>query len=104
MPIQQELDDSSYPDNLQTANIPIIDDEECQMIYGLERVNENMICAGYETGGVDTCSGDSGGPLIFDNFQIGIVSFGRHCGHARNPGVYSKVAHYREWINEIVGI
>ncbi|CAG2057042.1 unnamed protein product, partial [Timema podura] len=52
----KELDDNSYPDNLQTANIPIMDDEECQMIYGIERVNENMICAGYETGGVDTCT------------------------------------------------
>nr|CAD7433461.1 unnamed protein product [Timema monikensis] len=83
--IQQEFNDNSYPDILQSANIPIIDSEECQMIYGLDM-------------------GDSGGPLIFGNFQIGIVSFGRHCGHARNPGVYSKVAHYREWIDGIVGV
>lgn len=32
----------------------------------------------------------------------GITSWGQHCGYANKPGVYVKVAHYRNWIDEIM--
>ena len=49
--------------------------------------------------GQDSCTGDSGGPLIFREltddpwYQIGIVSFsaGNKCGTKYLPGVYTKV-------------
>lgn len=31
--------------------------------------------------------------------QSGIVSFGRGCGQAEFPGVYTKVSRYQGWIN-----
>jgi len=54
--------------------------------------------------GKDSCSGDSGGPLIFqDNpndpmFVVGIVSFGTDpCGEGF-PGVYTDTRKYSQWI------
>lgn len=61
-----------------------------------------MMCAGYVDGGRDTCQGDSGGPLVCDGFIQGIVSWGIECGERFHPGVYTKVANYRNWIDEII--
>ena len=54
---------------------------------------------------VDSCNGDSGGPLAYkrgDNdepwYLIGIVSYGtKKCGIGK-PGVYTKVTNYLDWI------
>ena len=54
--------------------------------------------------GIDSCNGDSGGPLIMKGFindpyyQIGIVSFGlKNCG-SDIPAVYTRVTNYLPWI------
>ncbi|XP_032070199.1 granzyme A-like [Thamnophis elegans] len=52
-------------------------------------VTMNMVCAGDKSGGKDACTGDSGGPLICNGVQRGIVSFGRGCGKSQYPGVYT---------------
>lgn len=53
------------------------------------------------------CAGDSGGPLIA-NFKngilLGVVSWGKGCGLAHFPGVYSDVRASRKWIHSITGI
>lgn len=51
-------------------------------------------------------TGDSGGPLqIVGNSRlaivVGVVSFGKGCP-SELPGVYSRVAHFLEWIEDIV--
>ncbi|KAI5106015.1 mannan-binding lectin serine protease 2 precursor, partial [Silurus meridionalis] len=72
------------------------------------KVTENMFCAGgTEAKGVDSCKGDSGGPLFIPAlgpippdtpYQIkGIVSWGPPvCGN--NKGYYTKVENYLDWI------
>ena len=61
----------------------------------------NMICAGKE--GKDTCQGDSGGPLVVavENkwTLIGVTSWGKGCGVANQPGVYTKVINFINIIN-----
>ena len=52
--------------------------------------------------GVDSCNGDSGGPLFLRDNDVytlrGIVSFGsRRCGTG-SPGVYTNVREYIPWI------
>lgn len=46
--------------------------------------------------------GDSGGPVveIYRNRPIvhGIVSWGRGCGLATHPGVYTRVSRFLQWI------
>nr|CAD7451214.1 unnamed protein product [Timema bartmani] len=47
--------------------------------------------------------GDSGGALLAEDFYgrmvvAGIVSWGLGCGRPTNPGVYTKVSQYTDWI------
>nr|XP_039249091.1 melanization protease 1-like [Styela clava] len=54
---------------------------------------------------LDTCKGDSGGPLLcLDNngkFNLhGIASYGpTPCGQRGLPGIYTQVSGYRDWID-----
>ncbi|XP_062992195.1 complement factor I [Elgaria multicarinata webbii] len=77
--------------------------ENCSDIYK-ERYFEGMECAGTNDGSVDSCKGDSGGPMVcFDSNDVGylwgIVSWGENCGEKGRPGVYTKVVHYFDWIS-----
>ncbi|RZC43130.1 serine protease snake-like, partial [Asbolus verrucosus] len=72
-------------------------------------VTETMLCAGEMKGGKDTCQGDSGGPLQIVMKEpycmygiIGITSYGKFCGFANSPAVYTKVSSYIPWIESIV--
>lgn len=85
---------------LKWANVSIIG--TCEEYYK-ERFLDGMECAGDLRGSVDSCQGDSGGPLVCTDaggvsYVWGIVSWGEKCGEAHFPGVYTKVAHYFEWI------
>ena len=50
-------------DTLQAATVPMTSDATCAEEYGSNFDPDTMVCAGYQDGGVDTCYGDSGGPL-----------------------------------------
>ncbi|XP_030631094.1 complement factor I isoform X2 [Chanos chanos] len=85
---------------LNWANVTIIGD--CKTYYK-DRYFDGMECAGDLEGKVDSCQGDSGGPLVCKDasgvsYVWGIVSWGENCGQPGFPGVYTKVAHYFEWI------
>ena len=51
--------------------------------------------------------GDSGSPLMCqdgDHWTIyGSVAWGHECAQARSPGVYTRIPHYRNWIDEVLG-
>jgi len=42
-------------DILQEAEVPLISNEKCQQQMPEYNITENMICAGYDIGGVDSC-------------------------------------------------
>lgn len=90
---------------LQTVAVPYISNAACRQIYG-SRVLEDMFCAGYEEGGRDACTGDSGGPIVLKMggtvLQIGTVSWGDGCADANRPGVYTSVQYHYEWIRSTV--
>ena len=84
-------------DNLQAAQVPIIDDGTCGADYGSLFDPTSQVCAGYQSGGVDTCNGDSGGPLQSPlgggaYRLVGLTSWGNGCAQAGSPGVYTRVA------------
>ncbi|XP_074599858.1 serine protease 30-like isoform X2 [Brevipalpus obovatus] len=90
---------------LAEADLPLIDNQKCRQWLNTDSISDQMICAGLERGGVDSCAGDSGGPLMvhLDGqwTLIGVTTFGgRCCGCPKNPGVYIKVSGYTDWINE----
>ncbi|XP_072398605.1 trypsin-1-like [Diabrotica undecimpunctata] len=92
-------------DILLEINIKIINWQTCkELLQDESEVTERMICAGYLKGGVDTCQADSGGPLELNGTLIGIVSWGRGCGEADYPGVYTHVARFRSWIKQHAGV
>ncbi|KAM8939431.1 complement factor I [Pelodytes ibericus] len=91
--------------HLKYGHVNLMDN--CSSIYK-ERFLDKMECAGTYDGSIDSCKGDSGGPLICTDvnkiaYVWGIVSWGENCGVAGFPGVYTKVALYYEWIARQVG-
>ena len=50
--------------------------------------------------------GDSGGPIhqwLDDHWeQVGIVSYGKGCARENNPGIYTRLSVYRNWILETI--
>ena len=96
---------------IQEAEIRTFSTEKCKSVYEKEFwYTNNMICAGKKAGGVDTCSGDSGGPLICESLETGVLeltgvtSWGEGCAMKGWPGVYVKVSNYILWISEATGI
>ncbi|PQK09513.1 hypothetical protein BB8028_0001g15830 [Beauveria bassiana] len=82
------------PEDLRQVSFPLIPRDQCnQRVQSLtgKRITENMICAGNV--GQDSCSGDSGGPLIDAQTGVlqGVVSFGFGCANQQLPGVYARV-------------
>ncbi|XP_037396813.1 complement factor I-like isoform X2 [Pygocentrus nattereri] len=88
-------------DVLKWTNVTITGN--CEDHYK-DRFLDGMECAGDS----DSCHGESGGPLVCKDasglsYVWGIVSWGEKCGEAGSPGVYTKVAHYFEWIRFHIG-
>eukprot|EP01024_Parvocaulis_polyphysoides_P029426 TRINITY_DN26546_c1_g1_i4.p1 TRINITY_DN26546_c1_g1~~TRINITY_DN26546_c1_g1_i4.p1 ORF type:complete len:413 (+),score=43.24 TRINITY_DN26546_c1_g1_i4:76-1314(+) len=98
---------------LQMGRVKLIDIDTCntiiQSVYGQVTVDkERMICAQHEN--MDTCKGDSGGPLIYEDdllspyhdLLVGLTSWGveRYCEGLGFPGVYSNISYYNDWIEK----
>jgi secreted trypsin-like serine protease len=84
-------------DDLMAASTHIVGDSTCSSDYGSDFDSATMVCAGEPAGGVDTCAGDSGGPLQASvgggaYVLVGITGWGDGCAQAGAPGVYTRVA------------
>lgn len=85
--------------------LPYWNRERCQKVYQYNYIPENVICAGGEEG-IDTCRGDSGGPLtrVGETIELwGVTSHGNiHCGTKNSPGIYTSVADHLDWIKTVL--
>ncbi|XP_049865502.1 trypsin-like [Pectinophora gossypiella] len=83
--------------NLMSVIVPVVSNQDCSKSYS--GITSRMFCAG--VAGKDSCQGDSGGPAVSnsDKVQRGIVSFGIGCAREGYPGVYTRVAAVRSWID-----
>eukprot|EP01134_Creolimax_fragrantissima_P006723 CFRG6723T1 len=100
-----EVEGSS--NTLQTVDLPLQPVEVCESTFNYQQtffLEKEMLCAGFPTGQLDACLGDSGGPQSFNDSQIGLVSWGDGCGRPDKYGVYTKVSFYVEWIEETTGV
>jgi secreted trypsin-like serine protease len=86
---------------LLQASVPVMADPDCTKAYSAYKA-EAMVCAGVPQGGVDSCQGDSGGPLIVNGKLAGITSWGEGCAAAGKPGVYTRLAAYRDVLEDQV--
>ena len=91
---------------LSILQIPIVSKSECNNVYKDYYISENMFCAGYQGGRIDTCAGDSGGPLLCQKDGrwtiYGITSFGEGCGQQGKYGIYAKVPNFTKWIESVI--
>ncbi|XP_055912024.1 phenoloxidase-activating factor 3-like [Eupeodes corollae] len=91
---------------LQKAHLPVLANEYCGKLFA-RNFTSSHICAGGRRG-VDTCKGDTGGPLFartgsyFPKFvQYGIMSGGGSAvcgGNSTIPSIYTNVIDYVPWI------
>ncbi|XP_039300144.1 trypsin-like [Nilaparvata lugens] len=96
-------------DILHEAQVPIVSTDECREVYEEYRITDNMFCAGYRGGRMDSCSGDSGGPLLCresaDSLRWtihGITSFGEGCGRRGKFGIYTRMSNYVKWTKSVM--
>lgn len=47
--------------------------------------------------------GDSGGPIVAGEYQVGIVSWGNPCARGY-PDVHTRVYSYVDWIKENINV
>ena len=92
---------------LQAVRVPIKPQSECVAAYrSLTPLSTSQLCAGTEGGGRDSCTGDSGGPMVLQYagrfYLTAIVSFGRGCGRVQYPGVYTRLQSYIPWIMDTI--
>lgn len=94
---------------LREVTVPIVSNATCNSYQAYyNRIADSMLCAGYASGGKDSCSGDSGGPLVVDyggqSYSIGVVSWGEGCARPNKYGVYTRTQAYVDWIHATTGI
>ncbi|XP_020836422.1 tryptase alpha/beta-1-like, partial [Phascolarctos cinereus] len=100
------------PFTLQKVRVPVMDAVTCDQEYHENNfipeeeriILDDMICAG--EAGRGPCQGDSGGALVCKVqgcwFQAGIVSWGEICAAPHRPGVFTRVAAFVDWINQLI--
>lgn len=96
--------DSEATLTLRRANVPIIDNNFCETSQTglIGPIRASQLCAGYATGGVGTCFGDSGGPIYTTvnnkRVQAGITSYGIPCAQANAYDLYTRVSSFYQFI------
>ncbi|XP_064480482.1 chymotrypsin B-like [Ornithodoros turicata] len=99
--------DGAEANILQKVDLRVWNQRECIEVYkDVNNVTERMMCAGYKAGGSGPCQGDSGGPLVCQRKDgrwalAGITSWGKVCGAANEPAVFTRVASLLEWIKSV---
>ncbi|KAB0805514.1 hypothetical protein PPYR_02484 [Photinus pyralis] len=104
-------EDGPLPSVLQQVAVPVINNTVCESMYRsagyIEHIPHIFICAGWRKGGFDSCEGDSGGPMVIQRedkrfLLAGVISWGIGCAEPNQPGVYTRISEFRDWINQIL--
>ncbi|XP_017469719.1 PREDICTED: brachyurin-like [Rhagoletis zephyria] len=100
-----------FSNNLLYAQVEIINNNNCESVFGANVVISSTLCAQGENGtDMSICSGDSGGPLITTDrtgtwMQIGINSFVAEdmCTEGY-PSGYARLTSFLGYISQVTGI
>jgi secreted trypsin-like serine protease len=83
------------------ATTEIVSNSNCAAAWNkVASISDSQICSYHNTPTFhSTCNGDSGGPQIYQNRQVGITSFGvGGCG-SELPSVDTRVSSFNAWID-----
>ncbi|EFA05682.2 collagenase isoform X1 [Tribolium castaneum] len=96
---------------LQYAEVPVIDNKECEQIYGPDVVTSSVVCTKNPNSVKGPCLHDGGAPLVIINAEtknpihVGIFSFVGDSACEKNyPAGYTRTAAFRNWIKEKTGV
>jgi len=102
-----KMENGWFSEVLRRGDVTEVHPNRCsEMFLHLQFNFKTQICARGRND-VDTCSGDSGGPLMATMkgyytefiYQVGITSFGHStCGTIGYPSVYTKTKAFFNWI------
>ncbi|XP_035205874.1 serine protease filzig-like isoform X2 [Stegodyphus dumicola] len=104
-------EEGELPGSLHEVHMPILTNKECEDMYSAagysETIRDVFVCAGVLSGGLDACEGDSGGPMVIRGEKghwtlVGLISWGMGCAAPKQPGVYTRITKFTDWINEII--
>lgn len=106
-----QLNESPSLSNLLTqGTVPFVAPQQCAESWRprfpsvANMIINQSICASGAGNPVDTCTGDSGGPILIDRNGwklLGLTSFGEpRCGGADKPSIYSRVDSFRDSLNQ----
>uniref|UniRef100_H0VLD0 Chymase 1 n=1 Tax=Cavia porcellus TaxID=10141 RepID=H0VLD0_CAVPO len=85
-------------DTLQEVKLRLMDPQACKHFPNF---NHNLqLCVGNPRKRKSVFKGDSGGPLLCAGIAQGIVSYAHR--NAKPPVVFTRISHYRPWINKIL--
>ncbi|KAL2790093.1 chymase isoform 2 [Daubentonia madagascariensis] len=85
-------------DTLQEVKQRLMDPKACNHFRYFD--HNLQLCVGNPKKINSAFKGDSGSPLLCAGVAQGIVSYGR--GEAKPPAVFTRISHYRPWINKIL--
>lgn len=97
---------SDYPVGLHESEQSVVAPADCAEIMGPFGLTASMFCSGDLSGIGDSCTGDSGGPLIVPAgspsgfLQIGIISWGFGCANPDTYGVNTRLGTFARWISD----
>ncbi|XP_028138319.2 brachyurin [Diabrotica virgifera virgifera] len=92
-------EDGQISKYLKKVDVDVMTNQACKAVR--KEFNEIIVSTHLCTSGQGirgSCSGDSGGPLIVDGVQIGLVSFGPENCMRGFPSVFTRVPKFASWI------
>ncbi|XP_075991637.1 hypodermin-B-like [Anticarsia gemmatalis] len=88
---------------LMKTNLRYVSNEECRRLHDNYKLTPDMFCL-YGDAVRDTCKGDSGGGVLWNNMIVGLTSHGNGCANKNKPSLYTNLWILRDWIKENVNL
>ncbi|XP_017769485.1 PREDICTED: trypsin-2-like [Nicrophorus vespilloides] len=85
--------------NLRQVEMTVLGRDECINAYGNSFLKSTMMCVQGEA-----CQGDCGGPMVSNNFLIGVISLSFGCGNLGYPTVCTDISEVRDFIEDTTGL
>ena len=91
----------NLPNSLMQVSLPLVSRQRCENSYP-GSIDDSMLCAGLDEGGIGLCNGDSGTPLVCEFngawYLEGVGSWSIGCGEPNYYVVFAKVRTLRSWL------